>query len=100
MLRIPHCLDSRLTDGGKVEIPKCRQRSSTQKQYFSASGTHFCYWLSKPQGLVRLEGLGKLKKKSLTSSGLEPSRAVTKIRNSKIQPNDYRMKAVHKETLQ
>jgi hypothetical protein len=30
------------------------------KHYFYASGTHFCYRLSKPQGLVRLEGLGKL----------------------------------------
>jgi hypothetical protein len=29
---------------------------------FSASGTHFCYSLSEPQGLVRPEGLGKLKK--------------------------------------
>jgi hypothetical protein len=33
-----------------------------QKRYFSASGTHFSYRLSKPQGLVRPEGLGKLKK--------------------------------------
>jgi hypothetical protein len=32
-----------------------------QKHYFSASGTHFCYRLSKPQGLVWPEGLGKLK---------------------------------------
>jgi hypothetical protein len=31
-----------------------------QKHYFYASGTHFCYRLSKPQGLVRPEGLGKL----------------------------------------
>jgi hypothetical protein len=38
------------------------------------SGTHFCWRLSKPQSLVRLEGLGKLKKKnSFTSSGLEPA---------------------------
>jgi hypothetical protein len=29
---------------------------------FPVSGTHFCYRLHKPQGLVRLEGLGKLKK--------------------------------------
>jgi hypothetical protein len=29
---------------------------------FPAFGTHFCYRLSKPQNLVRLEGLGKLKK--------------------------------------
>jgi hypothetical protein len=31
-----------------------------KKHYFYASGTHFCWRLSKPQGLVRLEGLGKL----------------------------------------
>jgi hypothetical protein len=31
-----------------------------QKHYFYASGTHFCKSLSKPQGLVRPEGLGKL----------------------------------------
>jgi hypothetical protein len=35
---------------------------SPQKYYFSASGTHFCYRLSEPQGLVRPEGLDKLKK--------------------------------------
>jgi hypothetical protein len=29
---------------------------------FSASGTHFCQRLSKPQGIVRLEGLDKLNK--------------------------------------
>jgi hypothetical protein len=49
--RFPHCLDIRLTDGGTgrallpIKIP----------------GTHFCQRLSKPQGLARLEGLGKLK---------------------------------------
>jgi hypothetical protein len=42
MLRIPHCLDSRLTDGGKF-----------------VSLTHVLR--STPQDLVRLEGLGKLK---------------------------------------
>jgi hypothetical protein len=31
-----------------------------QKHYLYASGTHFCYRLSKPRGLVRSEGLGKL----------------------------------------
>jgi hypothetical protein len=30
--------------------------------FFPASGTHFYYRLSKPQGLVLLERLGKLKK--------------------------------------
>jgi hypothetical protein len=32
------------------------------KTFLSASGTHFCQMLSDLQGLVRLEGLGKLKK--------------------------------------
>jgi hypothetical protein len=31
-----------------------------QKSYFYASGTHFCYRLSKHQGLVQPEGLDKL----------------------------------------
>jgi hypothetical protein len=42
MLRIPHCLDSRLTDGGLVVSLKKRPRSTPQKYYFPASGTHFC----------------------------------------------------------
>jgi hypothetical protein len=53
MLRIPHCIDSRLTDGGKVVSLTRRPRSTSQK-HFSTSGTHFCYRLSKPPGLVRL----------------------------------------------
>jgi hypothetical protein len=72
ILRIPHCLDNRLTDGGKV-VTLRTGRSLLPRNNFSASGTHFCY--SKPQGLVRPEGLGKLKKfirfiGSRTSSGL------------------------------
>jgi hypothetical protein len=42
MLTIAHCVDSRLTDGGKVVSLKRRPRSTAQKHYFSASGTHFC----------------------------------------------------------
>jgi hypothetical protein len=61
MLRIPHCLDSRLTDGGEVS-PMHLPRSTPQKLYFCASGTHLCYRLSKPPGLARPEGLGKTKK--------------------------------------
>jgi hypothetical protein len=38
MLRIPHCLDNLLTD----VIPTHRPRSTPQKHYFHASGTHFC----------------------------------------------------------
>jgi hypothetical protein len=33
-----------------------------QTFFFLVPGTHFCQRLSKPQGLVWLEGLGKLKK--------------------------------------
>jgi hypothetical protein len=62
MLRIPHCLDIRLTDGGKVVSPTHRPRSTPQKHYFSASGNNFCYSLSEPQDLVRSEELGKFKK--------------------------------------
>jgi hypothetical protein len=54
MLRIPHCLGNRLTDGSKVVRLMHRPRSTLQK-HFSASGTHFCYRLSKPLGLVQLE---------------------------------------------
>jgi hypothetical protein len=69
MLRIPYCLDNRLTDGGKVVSPTQRPRSTPQKHYVSVYGTHFCQRLSKPQGLVWPEGLGKLKKKLIHHIG-------------------------------
>jgi hypothetical protein len=62
MLRIPHCLDSRLTDGGEAVSPTHRPLSIPQEHYFSASGTHFCSRVGESQGLVRPEGLCKLKK--------------------------------------
>jgi hypothetical protein len=34
MLRIPHCLDNWLADGGKVVNPTHRPRSTPQKHYF------------------------------------------------------------------
>jgi hypothetical protein len=39
-LRIPHCLDNRLTDCGKFSHTQ-RPRSTPQQHYSSASGTHF-----------------------------------------------------------
>jgi hypothetical protein len=53
MLRIPHRLDNRLTDGGKVVSYTHPPHFTPQKHYyFYVSGTHFCYRLSKPQALV------------------------------------------------
>jgi hypothetical protein len=72
-MMIPQCVDNRLTDGEVVSLTS-RQRSTSQK-VFPVSGTHFCQRLSKPQRLMWLEGLDKLKKKkkSITSSRLEPT---------------------------
>jgi hypothetical protein len=44
ILRISHCLDNRLTDGGKVVSPTPYPPHFTPQKhyYFSASGTHFC----------------------------------------------------------
>jgi hypothetical protein len=64
MLRILHCLHSRLTDGGKL---------STLSTGRALLPRNIIFLLSKPQGLVRSEELGKLKKKAFTSLGLEPT---------------------------
>jgi hypothetical protein len=44
MFRIPHCLDNRLTDGGKFVSPTHRTMMlySPETLFFYASGTHFC----------------------------------------------------------
>jgi hypothetical protein len=41
MLRIPHCVDNRLTDDGKVVSLTHRPHFTPQKHYFSVCGTHF-----------------------------------------------------------
>jgi hypothetical protein len=85
MLMIPHCLDSRLTDGGKVVSLTHLLHFTPQKHYyFNASGTNFCYRLSKPQGLVRAEGFGKFKNSphrvsNPRPSGLEHSALITTL---------------------
>jgi hypothetical protein len=60
MLKIPHYLNNRLTE---LASPVHRQQFTPQKHDFAVSGIHFCYRLSKLQGLVRPEELGKLKDK-------------------------------------
>jgi hypothetical protein len=59
MLRIPHCLDSRLTDGGKVGSLMCRQSFYSPHSIFMLL-VLICYRLRKFQGLVRPEVLRKL----------------------------------------
>jgi hypothetical protein len=56
MLRIPHCLDNRLTGGG--DQPYTPAMMYSPETLFSVSDTHFYQKLSKPQGLVLLERLG------------------------------------------
>jgi hypothetical protein len=58
-IMIPHCLDSLLTDGGKVFSLTNRLRSKPCKIFISVPGSHFYQRLSKLQSLVRVEGLGK-----------------------------------------
>jgi hypothetical protein len=48
-----------------------RPHFTPQKHYFYVSGIHFCQKLSKPQGLVRPEGLGKFK--NSPHRGIEPA---------------------------
>jgi hypothetical protein len=60
MLKIPHGVGSRLTDDGKVVSLTRRPPLYSPETLFSASHTYFRQRLSKPQGLVRPEGLDKL----------------------------------------
>jgi hypothetical protein len=63
--RLARCLDTRLTDGGKVVSPTHRPRCTPHK-HFSPSGNHFFQRLSKLQDLVRPQGLGARKFVHLT----------------------------------
>jgi hypothetical protein len=65
-MRLPHFLDIRLTDGGKVVSPICRPPFTPRK----IPGTHVCLKLVDPRAVVLLEGLGQLKN-PVTSSGIE-----------------------------
>jgi hypothetical protein len=74
MLRIPQCIDNRLTDGGKVVSHTQPPHFTPHKHYyFNVSGTHFCQRLSKPQDLVRPEGLGNFKNSPHRVSNPRPS---------------------------
>jgi hypothetical protein len=61
-------LDNRLIDGGEA-VSLTRQSPFTPRKI---PGTQFCYRLTRPQALVRLEGLGQLNN-TITSSRMEPA---------------------------
>jgi hypothetical protein len=63
MLGISYYEDNRLTDGGEIVSFTHRLRSTPQKQLVTCFSYSFLLEGGKSQGLVRLEGLGKLKKK-------------------------------------
>jgi hypothetical protein len=60
MLRIPHFVDNRLTDGGEAVSFTCRSLLYSPETFLFISGIHFWQRMSLPQGRVRLEGSGKL----------------------------------------
>jgi hypothetical protein len=51
MLTIPHCLDNRLKDGGKVVGLTRRQPLYSSETFSSAPGTHLHWRLIKPHNL-------------------------------------------------
>jgi hypothetical protein len=55
----------------RLSVLRTRRTLLPRNIIFYVSGTNLSYRLSEPQGLVRSEGLGKLKKK--ISSGIEPA---------------------------
>jgi hypothetical protein len=59
---IQHCLDNRLTDGGKVFGFMYRPRSIPETFFTSVTCNYFCHELCKPRELERLGGLVKLNK--------------------------------------
>jgi hypothetical protein len=61
MLMTPHFLDHRMTDGGQVVSLTHRRHLVTKIFIFQFMVLIFVKW-SKPQVLVRLQGLRKLKK--------------------------------------
>jgi hypothetical protein len=72
MLRIPQCLDNRLTDGGKVVSPTHWPHFTPQKHYYYVSGTHFFYRLCKPQGLVQSIAINAMSKDGSTRKTTGP----------------------------
>jgi hypothetical protein len=62
MLGIPHCLDNRLTDCGKVVSPTRRPSSTPQKLFFLLLVLISVKDCANPNGLLRPEGISKLKK--------------------------------------
>jgi hypothetical protein len=62
MLIIPHCLDNRLTDGGKVVRTMHPQHFTPQKHYyFYVPGTHFCLLVLNYFSITARRYMGKIR---------------------------------------
>jgi hypothetical protein len=104
MLRIPHCLDNQLTDSDKAVSPTHWPHFIPQKHFFR-------FWysfliLSKPQGLVRPEGLGKLRKihtphwvSNTRPSSLQRSALTTKLPRAPVKVKDKPLNLFIKYTV-
>jgi hypothetical protein len=74
MLRIPHCLDNRLINGGKGVSPRTRRTLLHRNIIiFMFLVLISVKMLDKPQSLVRPEGLGKFKNSPHRVSNPRPS---------------------------
>jgi hypothetical protein len=61
VLRLPHCLDVRLTDGGEVSFTHRQHFTHQNIYFFFLVLVYFRAWVNS-RVIVRLEALGKLKK--------------------------------------
>jgi hypothetical protein len=69
MLKIPHCLDNWLTDGGEAVSLTRRPRFTLQEDLLVLSSVR---GRVNPRAIMQLEGLPKMKN-SMTLLGLEPT---------------------------
>jgi hypothetical protein len=79
MLKILHCLDNRLTDGGKVVNVASRPPFTPRK----INATHFCYRLSRLQGHI---AAGRIKKTPWSETASELFRPSESRMSAKLVP--------------
>jgi hypothetical protein len=73
MLRVPHYLDNRLKDGGKVVSLTPRLRFAPQENYLINSWYSFLLEAELTPGPSAAGRIRSIEKNPMTSSGLEPT---------------------------